>query len=227
MNSEKAPGIYLAKVLAACTVGGTNPTQISQIQHLLNILKSWFGSLEASKTALSNRNVLEIGCGQGDMTVALAHMVLNRDNPTNISTMSAKVSAIDPAPLDYGSPFTLEESQECLSRSQLGQAIEWIQREPMDFLADNSSCFDFIVLALSIFYLKSEDYLTTLLKSLRSLIGRATKRRTKLLLAEWGMRASVPEAEAHILAVKAQSVAPPPDGNVRTVLEPGRIKQIA
>ena len=41
------------------------------------------------------------------------------------------------------------------------------------------------------------------------------------------MRASISQAEAHILAVKAQSVPPPPDGNIRTVLELGKIKQIA
>jgi tRNA G46 methylase TrmB len=90
--------------LAASLIQQTNPSlsskpepsriAISQTQHRLNLLAAWFGSLEAAKNALEGKTVIEIGCGQGDMTVALAWAVGS----------TGKVYAIDPAPLDYGSP---------------------------------------------------------------------------------------------------------------------------
>jgi trans-aconitate methyltransferase len=47
-----------------------------------------------------NSEVLEIGCGQGDMTAVLA------------STLAeSHIDAIDPAPLDYGKPETLGQAQ--------------------------------------------------------------------------------------------------------------------
>lgn len=56
-----------------------------QLQHRLGILQKW-GLVPGSK-------VLEIGCGQGDCTLVLADLVGEHGH----------VTAIDPAPLDYGS----------------------------------------------------------------------------------------------------------------------------
>ena len=57
-----------------------------QMQHRLDLIQFW-GIKEGDK-------VLEIGCGQGDCTLALAHTIGE----------SGHVTALDPASLDYGEP---------------------------------------------------------------------------------------------------------------------------
>ena len=58
--------------------------QIPQFKHRLQILERL--------TVEPGSHILEIGCGQGDATIVLADAVGE----------SGKVTAIDPAPLDYG-----------------------------------------------------------------------------------------------------------------------------
>lgn len=75
-----------------------------QTKHRLNILKN-FNIPPNSKT-------LEIGCRQGDITAVLA------------STLpDAHIDAVDPAPLDYGSPETLGQAQARLSSHDIGTRI--------------------------------------------------------------------------------------------------------
>ncbi|KAF2486480.1 hypothetical protein BDY17DRAFT_321269 [Neohortaea acidophila] len=207
----------LSRDLTTCTVAPENPIQINQIQHRLHLLTTWFGSFEKAKNALAGKTVVEIGCGQGDMTVALAYMVSGAGSQP---AAEGKVLAIDPAPLDYGGPYTLGQSQGALTASRLGPYIEWIAKDPVDVLSSFAQKPDYIVLAHCLFYLPSADYLSTLLRSCKA----AAARGTKLLLAEWGMRASHEAAEAHVLAVKVQIESPKAGGNVRTVLEPEALK---
>lgn len=56
-----------------------------QVRHRIDILKKW--------DLLPGSKILEIGCGQGDCTLVLADFVGEHGH----------VTAIDPAPLDYGS----------------------------------------------------------------------------------------------------------------------------
>jgi ubiquinone/menaquinone biosynthesis C-methylase UbiE len=56
-----------------------------QLQHRLDILQKW--------VLMPGSKVLEIGCGQGDCTLVLADLVGEHGH----------ITAIDPAPLDYGS----------------------------------------------------------------------------------------------------------------------------
>ena len=55
-----------------------------QIQHRIDLIEIW--------EIQPGERVLEIGCGQGDCTVTLAHAVGE----------GGHVTAVDPAPLDYG-----------------------------------------------------------------------------------------------------------------------------
>ncbi|GAB7328615.1 hypothetical protein MBLNU13_g00555t1 [Cladosporium sp. NU13] len=181
------------------------------------IFSSWFGSLDAAKNSLEGKTVLEIGCGQGDMTVALAWAV----GPTG------KVNAIDPAPLDYGSPETLREAQERISTSSpLGGRVNWIQSDPIETLKqDPKLCAaDYIVLAHSLLYMKSTEYIGELSKAVRSAAGPASRR---LLIAEWGMRVSNESAKAHLYAVRAQAAQPLESGNVQLYLEPEVTRELA
>ena len=211
--------------LAVSLIQQTNPSisskpepnriAISQTQHRLNLLESWFGSLENAKTALEGKTVLEIGCGQGDMTVALAWAVGPKGN----------VYAIDPAPLDYGSPETLRDAQHRISTSTpLGARVKWIQSDPVDALEWDSKlrAADYVVLAHSLLYMRSREYVGDLFGAIRS--ARAWSEESvlepRLLIAEWGMRVSSERARAHLLAVQAQAAQPLESGNVQLYLEP-------
>src|SRR5579871_6302567 len=59
--------------------------------------------------------VLEIGCGQGDMTAVLANAVGE----------SGFVLAVDSAPPSYGAPFTLREATDRIKATSLGPRIEF------------------------------------------------------------------------------------------------------
>ncbi|WPG97753.1 Hypothetical protein R9X50_00053400 [Acrodontium crateriforme] len=221
-SQERAEQLHkLAKELAAFAINKNESSQViqeSQLLHRLNILRSWFGDLEASTLALQGNKVVEIGCGQGDMTIAIAHFVSQNQD---------KVYAIDPAPLDYGSPFTLEQAQGHLSKTLLGHSIEWIQADPMEASTKQPAVASagMYILAHSSFYLKSKEYFSQLLRHLA--ISGDSSRPKKLLFAEWGMRVSVAEAEPHLLAVRAQELLPLPSGNIQTVVPPSEVKLLA
>ncbi len=57
---------------------------IPQMEHRIQLVKYW--EIETEE------NILEIGCGQGDCTVTLANAIGEK----------GRVTAIDPASLDYG-----------------------------------------------------------------------------------------------------------------------------
>lgn len=79
---------------------GAADTQIGQTLERIDLVSRW-GIKEGDR-------VLEIGCGQGDMTAVLATAVGE----------NGRVTALDPAPLDYGeyqalyrsSPFAHDRS---------------------------------------------------------------------------------------------------------------------
>ncbi|KAK5119627.1 hypothetical protein LTR85_007456 [Meristemomyces frigidus] len=229
----------LARSIAVHTPTHSAPEHVlTQTIHRLNILARWFGSIGAAQERLRGRRVLEIGCGQGDMTALLAYLVAGFPDATPPSDHKnngpGKVFALDTAPLTYGSPLTLGQCQEGLTNSQLGHAIQWIQMDPVDYLTKSEATrpddfkLDFIIFAHSLFYVESEGYLKKLLQSLGSWVSdQEPSKRPQMLVAEWGMRTSVPAAELHILVVKALAADTAPCGNVRTVVTPERIKQLA
>ena len=61
--------------------------QLSQTNHRLVLSQHW--------NLPTGSRVLELGCGQGDCTTALAHAVGEEGS----------VTAVDPAELDYGASF--------------------------------------------------------------------------------------------------------------------------
>ncbi|THX47863.1 S-adenosyl-L-methionine-dependent methyltransferase [Aureobasidium pullulans] len=103
--------------------------QHSQTLHRLEILKNWNIS--------AGSRVLELGCGQGDCTTVLAHAVGG----------DGKVVAVDPASLDYGSPYTLGQAQNHISNGPLGDRIIWVQQSPLEYLSANHTRFDAAILA--------------------------------------------------------------------------------
>ena len=230
MSTANVPMTSSSTKLAVELIRCTSPTiqsqteqariAISQMRHRLNLLEAWFGSLEAAKSSLDGKTVLEIGCGQGDMTVVLAWAV----GPAGI------VNAIDPAPPDYGSPETLQEAQERISRSPLGVRVNWRRCEPIEALQKESKlrAADCIVLAHSLLYMKSTDYIATLFRALITAASiSAESASPRLLVAEWGMRVSTESARAHLFAVQAQAAQPLRSGNVQLYVEPKTTMELA
>lgn len=72
---------------ALLNIYGASPDYSPQFEHRANIVKSW--------NIPPGSRVLEIGPGQGDCTIVLATAVGE----------SGHVDAVDPAPLDYGTPI--------------------------------------------------------------------------------------------------------------------------
>jgi len=80
--------------------------------------------------------VLEIGCGQGDTTAALAHAVGEH----------GFITAIDIASPDYGAPFTLGQSTDRIKESSLGKRIAFhFETDFLTFEPDADLVYDAIV----------------------------------------------------------------------------------
>ena len=88
-------GFSIFDIDALLKTYGGSPEYIVQFEHRVNIVKSW--------NIPPGSRVLEIGPGQGDCTIVLATAVGE----------SGHVDAVDPAPLNYGTPIFLSSSHSC------------------------------------------------------------------------------------------------------------------
>ena len=133
--------------------------------------------------------ILEIGCGQGDLTAVLAHVVGSE----------GRVMAFDLAASDYGAPLTIGESTEYLHRSPLGSRIDF--HLGCDVLsAENAfpdDSFDYVVLAHCSWYFDSID-------RLRRTLIRIRPWARQLCLSEWDLIPQEMSQLAHLLSVLAQ-----------------------
>lgn len=188
-------------------------TEIAQATHRINLLNTWSAIQPGSKA-------LELGCGQGNCTAVLAEAVGDE---------GGHVDAVDPAPPDYGAPFTLAQAQQHISASAIGDRVSWHRSTPENFLAASGTgssrqTWDCAVLSHCIWYFSSPDVLRGILTALR---GRV---RT-LCVAEYALRATEPRAVPHVLAALARATleAHKRRGteNIQTPLAPEAIKSLA
>ncbi|KAF2427190.1 putative SAM-dependent methyltransferase [Tothia fuscella] len=181
--------------------------QLGQTRHRIKLVNAWQIS--------SGSNVLEIGCGQGDCTAVLA----------SVTGESGHVDAIDPAPLSYGSPWTLGQAQSHLSNGDLGGRISWHQTSPIKFLESvtTESKYDVAVLAHCIWYFPTRTVLVDIARALR---GKAKR----VCVAEYALSASVPEAMPHVLVALAAATLEAhrtkSDSNIQSVISPREISDI-
>jgi SAM-dependent methyltransferase len=151
--------------------------------------------------------ILEIGCGQGDMTAVLADAVGPRGH----------VVAVDIAGPAYGAPVTLGESASRLLDSPLGPRIEFhFQFDVLDpSVAFEAGAFDYVVLTHSSWYFGSVAQLSDVLRRVRPWAKR-------LCFSEWSMTPGRIEQVAHMLAVLIQgqleAFKAASDANIRTPL---------
>jgi SAM-dependent methyltransferase len=181
--------------------------QVIQTRFRLQLVRGW-NIPEGSK-------VLEVGCGQGDMTAVLAHAVGS----------SGRVTAVDAADPDYGGPVTVGKSAEHLSQTALGPRIEFhfgydLDDEENDFPLDS---FDYVVFAHCSWYFGSLDQFRRSLARVRPWAGR-------LCYSEWDLEPRSLDQVAHMLAVliQGQVEAHRTDGdaNVRTPFARSRLKDL-
>lgn len=211
-----------ADKIASYGIRGADPSpsflaiELSQAVHRINLINAWGPAIGPGT------RVLELGCGQGPCTQALAEAVTSPDDPTG---SSGHITAVDPGAPDYGAPFTLGESQSHLSAGPLGPLITFHRADPIDFLAANADAqWDVAVLAHCIWYFRSADTLRQIFTALRGRVAR-------VCLAEWALHATEPAAAAHVLAALARATfeAHRADSveNIQTLASPRAIKEAA
>lgn len=181
--------------------GAERELQRIQTMHRLALIDFW--GIKAGD------RVLEIGCGQGDTSAALAWAV----GPYGF------VHATDVAPESFGAPINLGEATARLKASALGPQLQFSLgeknlRSPSRF---SPSDFDHVVLSHCAWYFSSRE---EWVEQLRAALGWANR----LCIAEWDIRASNEHQWAHSLAVLLQAqqeaIAPQGESNVRTLLTP-------
>lgn len=187
---------------------GDSSIQKVQTEHRLNLAKFW--------DIKKGDRVLEIGCGQGDTTAVLAYLVGEK----------GFVQGIDIASPDYGSPATLGQAAEVLTKSKLGNQIKInfevdVLSPTIDFPYNS---FDIIVLSHCSWYFKTFEQLYDVLKKIK-------KWGKKLCFAEWDARINRSEQLPHFLAVLIQAqyecFKENSLSNVRTLFTANDLKDLA
>ena len=149
-------------------------------------------------------SVLEVGCGQGDMTAVLAEAV----GP------EGRVVAVDIADPSYGAPVTLGQSAERLLATELGPRIEFrfnvdVLDEAVDFPEDG---FDCVVLAHCSWYFAS-------LEQLERTLARVRRWARTLCFTEWDLtpvdRGQLPHLLAVLIQGQIEASGSRGNGNVR------------
>ena len=94
----------------------------------------------------------------------------------------------------------MEEAQAFILASRLGPRIEFVRGDPIEYLSSRTETtaaspktFDFIVFCHCIWYFSKPDYLAQLLRVACPWVGT-------VLVAEWSLSTSLPEAFPHVLS---------------------------
>jgi ubiquinone/menaquinone biosynthesis C-methylase UbiE len=174
-----------------------------QLQHRLDLVEAFH--------IQKGMHILEIGCGQGDTTVALAEAVGE----------NGYVVAIDMARPDYGAPLTLGQATDRIKKSPLGDRIAF--HFEMDFgKFESNTKFDMAVLSHCSWYFKRPEDLLHYFKKLRKMTNR-------ICFAEWDLDFTSMTQRAHfcaatILALYSNFVNN--EGNIQNLFDKRQIQQL-
>lgn len=204
---SRKPGTELESILSVLSLKKQEQDiQRIQTKHRLRLVDYWGISAGA--------RILEIGCGQGDTTVVLAHAAGEK----------GVVVGIDRANENYGSPTTLGKARNRLLQSSLGNRIRMEFDvdilDPSVTFADQE--FDWIVFSHCLWYFSSYTELVAVLK-------RVSPWGKTLCLAEWNPHLEVPEQLAYYHAVTIQAMCESfhssGHSNIRTLFYPEDIER--
>ncbi|KAJ9143370.1 Sam-dependent methyltransferase like protein [Pleurostoma richardsiae] len=188
-------------LLASCLYDESLRTlaYIPRFKHRLAILDAWSiptGTGPAPK-------VLDIGCGQGESTLALA-LELGPD---------ARITGIDPARPDYGVPITVAEAHKHALESPLGPRMRFLRADAPSLLqpspgqsTDTGSVgeqtleFDAAALCHSLWYFPDKAGVYSLFSALA---GAGIPR---VYLAEYDFESARHDQAPHVLAARAQAL---------------------
>lgn len=170
---------------------------VPRFKHRLSILKAW--------SIPQGSQILDIGCGQGESTLALALELGAR----------SRITGIDTARPDYGLPYTVSQAQTHSLSSALGRRIQFHRQDPETHLfsptaatdgeqpnvqAPADHTYDAAVLCHSIWYFPDRATVAALFQTLsRAGIPR-------LYLADYDYSGSLPEQQPHVLSALSQAL---------------------
>ena len=184
-------------------------TTAAQLSHRMSLVEFW-----APKPG---DKVLEVGCGQGDCTVVLAHAV----------GLGGQVVAVDTAPPIYGAPVPLAETHKHILSSGVGKQIEFhtcanLLDPKWEF---PSEYFDLAVFAHCSWYMAS-------LEELEHLFSRVRPWARRLGYAEWHpvpqSTSQVPHLAAILLQAHIRSYWPEHGmGNLTSLVTPNQARSLA
>lgn len=223
----KAVDVASRHIQPSSSRGNTSSVQAVQTSHRLDILYSWLTGADPTSSAptagdvkfdLLSGSVMDLGCGQGDQTGALAAVHAIHPNLYTKNGRAASIVGVDPAPPDYGAPYTLQQAQEVLSQAYPSLSFV-LGKTAQDVLATHA--VDTVTLSHSMWYFPSANVLRDTFKAIKEAGVK------HLLLAEWALSVSHPDALPHLLAVLLQAQSPVDGGNVQLVLSPMQIKTLA
>ena len=174
-----------------------------QLQHRLDLVDAF--------EIKEGMRVLEIGCGQGDTTMALADAVGE----------TGHVVAVDIASPDYGAPLTLGQATDIIKGSKLGQRITF--HFETDFANyEIKDTFDVVVLSHSSWYFQQPEFLLNYFKKIKRIAKR-------VCFAEWDLDYTRETQRSHfcaatILALYSSFVNN--DGNIQNLFHKSEIKEL-
>jgi len=187
----------IERVASYMVTYNTHPrTHTAQTRFRMGLVEGW-GIPAGAK-------VLEIGCGQGDMTVVLADAV-----GTN-----GHVTAVDIGPRHYGEPVTVGDATDHVKTTPVGPRIDFhFEYDVLDSAHDfPANTFDYVVLAHCSWYFTSLD-------QLRSILTRVRPWAKSLCYSEWDMEPKSMDQIGHLLAILIQGqmeTFDQSDRNIRT-----------
>ena len=163
--------------------GFTGDITRSRIEHRLRLADAW-------KIFYGSR-ILEIGCGQGETTAALAYTVGE----------GGFVYAVDLANENYGSPENLGTARERLMFSHFGDRINIdlgvnILNPSFDF---EPNSFGYVVLSHCLWYLSSQE-------ELRDILFKVRRWAPRLCVAEWDPRCTTMGQYKHFMSANIQAI---------------------
>lgn len=190
-------------LLACMKIIGDDTIQRTQLAHRMALVEAF--------QIKEGMCVLEIGCGQGDTTVALAEAV----------GKSGKVVAIDIASPHYGAPITLGEASDTIKQSPLGARIDF--HYETDFLVfDTVERFDAIILSHCSWYFSNPQQLLAYFQKMSSMTNR-------LCFAEWDVDYTERNQRSHFCAVQILALSSAffgGDGNIQNVFHKAQIQEM-
>lgn len=134
-------------------------------------------------------SVLEVGCGQGEMTFALAEAV----------GAEGHVLAIDSAGPEYGAPTSLGEAHRQILAGPTTHRIEFRLNCSIHDLP-SSQRFDAVIFCHSSWYFADDQ-------ELQRAFAKATELSHRLLVAEWELMPRTKDQRAHEFAIRMQKQA--------------------